>query len=74
MFFLPSKINMGHIKINTVGTGCRVSAGSTVQRNKNAVNKKTSGFGEQNGDEVAIYHHISIGDDEDLIDNNSTKV
>jgi hypothetical protein len=68
MFFLPSRIDMGHIKINSVGIGCTVSTGATVQINKNVVNKKTSGFGKQGGDEVAIYHHISIVDDEDLFD------
>jgi hypothetical protein len=66
-------INLGTIAINTIRKECDLSLSSSFKINKNVLNKKMQGFGEQNADGViTIDSYFSI-DDSDIIDSQAFK-
>ncbi|MBO9128386.1 hypothetical protein [Bacillus sp. 165] len=73
MFFLPSSVNLNHIKINSMENNSTISTGSTIITNHNSKIQMNEGFGEQNADEVGMYIPILFVDDSDVIDHALTK-
>jgi hypothetical protein len=68
MFFLPTKVNLGFIKINEVGLGSNFTIGRTKSIGRNNSTKKNQGFGQQVGDMTSISVPIQIVKDADIID------
>ncbi|WML44930.1 hypothetical protein [Neobacillus sp. PS3-40] len=68
MFFLPTKVNLGFIKINEVGLGSTFTIGRTQSIGRNNSNKKNQGFGQQVGDMTSVSVPIHIVKDADIID------
>jgi hypothetical protein len=68
MFFLPTKVNLGSIKINEVGLGSNFSIGRTMSIGRNNSTKKNQGFGQQSSDMTSISIPIHIVNDADIID------
>ncbi|WP_442597947.1 hypothetical protein [Neobacillus sp. D3-1R] len=69
----PNQIFIGNIKMNIIGRKCSVSLSQTMQKGKNVVNKKTSGFGETIGDGVVFLKTKTNIEDSDFIDFDSIK-
>ncbi|KAJ0071412.1 hypothetical protein [Bacillus altitudinis] len=65
---LPTRIQITHMKTNTIGTGSSMTFGSTIVRNHCSTIKRNNGFGEQNADSVITILPIESIDDRDLID------
>lgn len=65
---LPTRIQITHMKTNTIGTGSSMTFGSTIVRNHCSTIKRNNGFGEQNADSVITILPIETIDDRDLID------
>ncbi|AKU31483.1 hypothetical protein [Bacillus altitudinis] len=65
---LPTRIQITHMKTNTIGTGSSMTFGSTIVRNHCSTIKRNNGFGEQNADRVITILPIETIDDRDLID------
>ncbi|MDN4525168.1 hypothetical protein [Fictibacillus fluitans] len=56
MKFSSSKVNLGFLDLNKMGTNCLLSFGQTVRSRVYNTTKKNSAFGESNGD---FPHHMS---------------
>ncbi|KHE67456.1 hypothetical protein [Halobacillus sp. BBL2006] len=69
MKFLPTEINLPHMKINTVEKQSSVSFGQNYKTNRYVTCKRQQGFGEQNGDRVITHHPIQGVVDADFSDN-----
>lgn len=65
---LPTRIQITHMKTNTISTGSSMTFGSTIVRNHCSTIKRNNGFGEQNADGVITILPIETIDDRDLID------
>lgn len=65
---LPTRIQITHMKTNSIGTGASMTFGSTIVRNHCSTIKRNNGFGEQNADSVITILPIETIDDRDLID------
>lgn len=68
MFFLPSKVNLHDIKINTFGNNSNFSTGSNVLLNRNVSTSRNEGFGEHNADGGEFQIPICYVDDSDVLD------
>lgn len=68
MFFLPTKVNLGAIKINEVGLGSNLSVGRTMSIGRHNSTKKNQGFGQQLADLTQNSVPIHIVKDADIID------
>lgn len=66
-----SNVNIGFIKINTIGKACRFTASTSKLVNINHTIRKTQGFGEHNSDYGLFVAPISGVDDADLVDSPS---
>ncbi|MDP4172208.1 MAG: hypothetical protein Q8906_16480 [Bacillota bacterium] len=68
MVFLPTKINLGDMKINEIGLGSNLSIGTTRAIGRNVSNKKSQGFGQQSADStITIVPIVNVRDD-DILD------
>ncbi|RIW34683.1 hypothetical protein D3H55_09215 [Bacillus salacetis] len=68
-----TRINLSFTSINSLGNACSVSLSRICSRNKNVVNKRNEGFGEENGDHVKVFNGSHWVDDRDLTDADSKK-
>lgn len=68
MFFLPTKINLGDMKINEIGVGSNLSIGAARLIGRNVSNKKTQGFGQQSADLTMTAIPIVTVRDDDFLD------
>ncbi|MDP4170244.1 MAG: hypothetical protein Q8906_06500 [Bacillota bacterium] len=67
MFFLPTKINLGDMKINEIGLGSNLSIGTAKVIGRNVSNKKSQGFGQQSADcSITIVPIVNVRDDDFL--------
>ncbi|EKN70064.1 hypothetical protein BABA_06796 [Neobacillus bataviensis LMG 21833] len=73
MFFIPTVVNIGNLKINSCEHKSTVSIGSNLQSRKNVHAKKNQGFGQQIADFSALVSPIGITFDDDQIDSLSIK-
>ncbi|MGG3468862.1 hypothetical protein ABES02_15440 [Neobacillus pocheonensis] len=68
MFFIPTKVNLGVIKITGVGLGSTFTIGGAQLISRNNTNKKNQGFGQQLADFSTISLPIHSVDDADILD------
>lgn len=73
MFFIPTVVNIGNLKINSCEHKSTVSIGANLQKEKNVSAKKNQGFGQQLADFSSLITPIGITFDEDKIDSLSIK-
>ncbi|MDY0404982.1 hypothetical protein P5G51_005820 [Virgibacillus sp. 179-BFC.A HS] len=66
-------INLRHVKIGVIDGSSSMSLGKAHQTGNNLVNHRNEGFGEQNADGVITSRSISLVDDADFVDSNTTK-
>jgi hypothetical protein len=66
-----SNVNIGFIKINTIGKACSFTVSPSVQVNVNHTNKKTQGFGEHNSDGGMFVAPMQDVHDGDLVDSHA---
>ncbi|MEI4790267.1 hypothetical protein WAX46_08080 [Bacillus sp. FJAT-53060] len=71
---LPTRIQIAHMKTNTISTGSSMTFGSTNVRNHCSRIKRNNGFGEQNADGVITILPIEMIDDRDQIDSVSINI
>ncbi|MCQ6280393.1 hypothetical protein [Bacillus sp. EB600] len=74
MFFIPAKVNIGGIKINSPDHLSSVSFGQNFIIGENVAGKKNQGFGQQMADFTMVAVPIQITLDNDLIDIPSIKI
>jgi len=74
LFFLPSKVNIGGIKINSSDHLSSVSFGQNFIIGENVAGKKNQGFGQQIADLTIVAVPIQTTLDNDIIDNSSIKI
>lgn len=74
MYFIPSKVNIGAIKINSPDHIGSVSLGQNFMVNKNVKAKKNQAYGQQMADLTLIAVPILITLDDDNIDQSSIKI
>ncbi|MFJ5716855.1 hypothetical protein [Neobacillus sp. NPDC093127] len=68
MFFIPTKVNIGGIKINSAEHKSAVSIGENFLKGNNTFAKKNQGFGQQIGDLTLDFCPIHITFDDEIID------
>ena len=68
-----TSINISFTDINTMDKNCSASFSQAYIRNKNVVNKRNEGFGEEAADGVNILNGIQWVDDRDMTDSNAKK-
>jgi len=73
MFFIPTKVNIGSMKINSASHKCAVSVGPTFFKKMNVAGKKNQGFGQQMADFSITTVPINIVFDDEIIDIPSIK-
>ncbi|WHY75162.1 hypothetical protein QNH20_13475 [Neobacillus sp. WH10] len=73
MFFIPTKVNIESMKINSASHKCAVSVGPTFLKNINVAGKKNQGFGQQMADFSIAAVPINIVFDDEIIDIPSMK-
>jgi len=73
LFFIPTKVNIGGLKINSPDHASSVSIGSNMRVGVNVSGKKNQGFGQQMADFSASAIPIQFILDNDLIDSPSIK-
>jgi hypothetical protein len=73
MFFIPTVVNIGGIKVNSPDHGSAVSFGSNFLVGIRVAGKKNQGFGQQMADFTGAVLPISIIFDDDNIDSSSKK-
>ena len=66
-------INLGTIRINTIGKECGVSMSRAIRVNAHVSNRKKQGFGEQNADGFILLNSIQSLDDSDIDDSSRRK-
>lgn len=74
LFFIPTKVNIGGIKINSPDHLSTVSLGQNFMINENVVGKKNQAFGQQMADLTIVAVPILITIDNDEIDVPSIKI
>ncbi|PLS09457.1 hypothetical protein [Neobacillus cucumis] len=74
MFFIPTNVNIGDVKINSPDHKSGISLGSAFLKGVNVVGKKNQGFGQQIADETGTVIPIHLIQDDDVIDSTSMKV
>ncbi|MED3561889.1 hypothetical protein [Bacillus xiapuensis] len=73
MFFIPTKINIGGLKISSPDHAASVSFGSTYIVGVNVAGKKNQGYGQQTADLSTIMIPIHVTYDDDPIDSPRVK-
>lgn len=73
MFFIPTKINIGDMKINSADHNSPVSIGSNFQVGITVSGRKNQGFGQQSADLSTSTIPIHFVLDEDIVDSPSYK-
>jgi hypothetical protein len=73
LFFIPTKVNIGGLKINSPDHASSVSIGSNMRVGMNVSGKKNQGFGQQMADFSVSAIPIQFTLDNDLIDAPSMK-
>ncbi|MDF2903968.1 MAG: hypothetical protein K0S25_1606 [Bacillus sp. (in: firmicutes)] len=73
MFFIPTKVQLGHVKVNSIGRLSSFSVGENQKINNKNTSKKTEGFGEQNGDRTVVSIPIFYVNDDDIMDSDAVK-
>ena len=73
MFFLPTKVNIGAIKLNNIDHLSSVSFSSTIKKNRNVSAKKNQGFGQQMADNTLRVYSKSSVIDNDIEDSYTEK-
>lgn len=68
MFFIPTKVNLGVIKITGVGLGSSFTIGGAQLISRKNTNKKNQGFGQQLADFSTISLPIQSVEDADILD------
>lgn len=68
MFFIPTKVNIGGIKINSAEHKSAISCGENFLQRNNVFPKKNQGFGQQLGDLTFDFCPIHITFDDEIID------
>jgi hypothetical protein len=74
LFFIPTKVNIGGIKINSPDHLSSVSLGQNFIVSENVVGKKNQAFGQQMADLTIVAVPILITIDNDEIDTSSIKI
>lgn len=74
MFFIPTNVNIGSMKISSPDHKSAVSVGSAFLKGSNVAGKKNQGFGQQFGDLSITAVPIHIVLDEEIIDIPSIKI
>lgn len=74
MFFIPTKVNIGGIKINSPDHLSAVSFGQNFIVGENVAAKKNQGYGQQMADLTIVAIPILITIDNDQIDIPSIKI
>jgi hypothetical protein len=73
MFFLPTKVNIGAVKLNNIDHLSSISFSSTIKKNRNVSAKKNQGFGQQIADNtLRVYSQGSVIDN-DIVDSYTEK-
>ncbi|WP_066062850.1 hypothetical protein [Neobacillus soli] len=73
MFFIPTVVNIGNLKINSCEHKSAIFLGSNFVKGKNVRAKKNQGFGQQLADFSTITFPIGITFDDDEIDSPTIK-
>lgn len=73
VFFGPVLVNMLVFKVNTMDRGATMSLGPNQHIDTFMSNKQNQGFGEENGDLSIMNVPMSLVNDADLADTNSSK-
>ncbi|MFK9093677.1 hypothetical protein [Bacillus salipaludis] len=74
MFFIPTNVNIGNMKINSPDHKSAVSVGPTLLKGINVAGKKNQGFGQQFADFSITAVPIHIIFDDEIIDIPSIKI
>ena len=74
MFFIPTVVNIGGIKINSGDHNGVVSFGANCLIGNKVIGKKNQGFGQQMADCTISIIPIATTLDEDIIDNPSISI
>jgi hypothetical protein len=74
LFFIPTKVNIGGIKINSPDHLSSVSLGQNFIVGENVAAKKNQGYGQQMADLTIVAVPILITIDNDQIDTTSIKI
>jgi hypothetical protein len=74
LFFIPTKVNIGGIKINSPDHLSSVSFGQNFIINANVAGKKNQAYGQQMADTTIVAAPILITIDNDEIDTSSIKI
>jgi hypothetical protein len=65
MFFLPTKVNIGAVKLNNIDHLSSISFSSNIKKNRNVSAKKNQGFGQQMADNtLRVYSKSSVIDND----------
>ena len=73
MFFIPTNVNIGDVKINSPDHSSSINFGPTLQKGINVYGKKSQGFGQQMADCTVTVIPIHLILDDDLLDSPSSK-
>ena len=73
MFFIPTNVNIGDMKINSPDHTSAINLGSAFLIGNNVYGKKTQGFGQQMADDTVTVIPIHIVLDDDVIDSPNDK-
>jgi hypothetical protein len=73
VFFIPTNVNIGDVKINSPDHSSFVNVGPTFLKGINVYGKKSQGFGQQQADDTVTVIPIHMVLDDDLIDSPNCK-
>jgi hypothetical protein len=73
VFFIPTIVNIGDVKINSPDHTSSINLGPTFLKGINVSGKKTQGFGQQQADATVTVIPIHIILDDDSIDSPNCK-
>lgn len=68
MYFIPTKINIGNMDINSAEHNSAISFGENLLQRNKVFAKKNQGFGQHLGDITFDFCPIHITFDDDIID------
>ncbi|MDP4083655.1 MAG: hypothetical protein Q8934_03470 [Bacillota bacterium] len=74
MFFKPTDIEIGALKVNNLDHGGAISFGATQKIGRNVCAKKTQGFGQQMADYTIQAVNVRYVLDDDSLDQFSIKI
>ncbi|ULT54625.1 hypothetical protein L1999_15820 [Neobacillus drentensis] len=73
MFFIPTNVTIGDVKINSPDHSSSINFGPTLLKGINVYGKKSQGFGQQMADATVTVIPIHLVLDDDLIDSPNSK-